>query len=227
MKQIAVIIIFLASLTSWGQDWSHCQAGNLTGNDAAQWCIYMHAYHPSMWFPAQSGGSNPQGMVAEVNVTYPDALGKTLVVCGITAAATNCKLAEGRTLDDVVVSLLLWQDRYNAQKAANAPLAVNTNVSTGTLAPISPPKDSFLNLAGSEPSCPETPAYFTGGRCHVILRFADIAGPINVVCRTRQKSDNGWVVVDCSWKPARPTGVSCPPASPCTVSSPKKEKAKP
>jgi len=77
---------------------------------------------------------------------------------------------------------------------------------------ISQPKNSFLSAISDQPSCPYDPAYEEAGRCHVTLRFADLAGPIYPVCVRRKKLDNGWVVVDCSWKAPTP---------------PKKEKSKP
>ena len=125
--------------------------------------------------------------------------------------------------DDPVTSIV-----PGGENGATQTTTINTTVSTGTFAPISPPQDIFINTPESSPSCPKNPAYKADGRCFVILRFADVFGPINVVCVKRPKLDSGWVVFDCSWKPAKPTGVSCVPSSTCTFSAPpKKEKAKP
>jgi hypothetical protein len=62
----------------------------------------------------------------------------------------------------------------------------------------------FMAMPSSEPSCPANVSDQYEGRCHVKLRFADMWGSITVVCRALKNLDNGWTVVDCSWKPVTP-----------------------
>jgi len=67
-----------------------------------------------------------------------------------------------------------------------------------------PAEIQITDGVSDEPSCPADIGEMRNGRCHVRILFSDPAGPISVVCLRRPKPDNGWVVFDCSWRPAVP-----------------------
>jgi hypothetical protein len=104
-----------------------------------------------------------------------------------------------------------------AQQTTNTTVSLNLTSSTVPVLP----KNSFIdNLDSYVAACPDDPAWMEGGRCHILFRFSDLyIARLRVTCIQRPKLDNGWTVVDCSWRPAKPTGVACYPGGDCTITT--------